>query len=240
MNRERSPGEQLSLPFTKFERFDFDLFQCGEDQEIVPWLKRTASGETSRNIYLWGQVGTGKSHLLQAACTLATDRGNSTAFIPLGQLDELTPEMLSGLEDHGLVCIDSLDCMESNDDWELALFRLFNDRREKHRPIIFSAGKSPNGINIRMPDLKSRLSWDLVFHLKPVDENTMITALKLRARSRMFDLPDDVINYLVKRVSRDTHTLFNTLDRLDEASLRNKKKITIPFVKSLLEEDGKT
>jgi len=97
-----------------------------------------------------------------------------------------------------------------------------------------SADQGPQSIGIQLPDLQSRLAWDLVFHLQPLDEASLIQALQRRARARMFDFPDEVLDYLVKRVSRDTHSLFRLLDRLDEASLASKKKITIPFVKEEL------
>ena len=234
MNSKPFPGDQLALPFSVFERFEFDSFQPGEQVDVITSLKLTAKKESSQNIFLWGKKGSGKSHLLQATCSLASDEGNTAAFIPLAQAQDFSVELLVGLELQDLICIDDLECIANNDEWELALFRLFNERRENNRPTVFSASKSPKGIDIRLPDLKSRLSWDLVLHLSPIDEKSLINALKNRANSRMFDLPDEVIHYLVNRVARDTHTLFDMLDLLDRASLQSGKKITVPFVKSLL------
>ena len=234
MNDTTAPAGQIPLPFARFERIDFELFQSRRNLDAIASLRQAAVGDDRRNIYLWGQSGTGKSHLLQAACTLASDSGRTVAYIPLAHYNEMQPEMLSGLAEYDLVCIDDLNFIQGNVSWEQSLFNLFNEMRDRHKPLLFTADKSPNGIEIKMPDLKSRLTWDLVYHLHPADEELLITALQQRARARMFDLPDDVVDFLVRRVARDTHTLFEVLDRLDNASMQSKKKLTIPFVKATL------
>ena len=234
MNDTTEPAGQIPLPFARFERIDFELFQTRLNLDAVASLRQAAIGDDSRNIYLWGQSGTGKSHLLQSACTLATDCGRTVAYVPLARHRELLQDMLSGLAEYDLVCIDDLNFIQGNESWEQSLFNLFNEMRDRHRPLLFTADSSPNGIGITMPDLKSRLTWDLIYHLHPADEGTLIAALQQRARARMFDLPDDVVEFLVRRVARDTHNLFEVLDRLDNASMQSKKKLTIPFVKSTL------
>ena len=234
MNESDEPAGQIPLPFGGFERIDFELFQAGGNSDPVNSLRQAAVGADNRIIYLWGQPGTGKSHLLQAACSVASDCGRTVAYIPLARYRELSPEMLSGLAEFDLVSIDDLDYVAGDAAWEQSLFNLYNEIQQQRKSLLFTALKSPKGINVTLPDLKSRLTWDLVFHLQPVAEETLMTALQLRARARAFDLPDDVVEFLVKRLTRDTHTLFDVLSRLDHASLQSKKKLTIPFVKSVL------
>jgi DnaA family protein len=225
---------QIPLPFIRFDRFDFAGYVAGPNAAVLDILIRTARGQSRGNLYLWGPSGTGKSHLLQAASSCAADQQLRVAYIPLAQLADLTPGMLQGLDMLDLVCIDDLQHAAGSAPWEQALFHLFNRLRERGRPLLMSADQGPQSIGIQLPDLQSRLAWDLVFHLQPLDEASLIQALQRRARARMFDFPDEVLDYLVKRVSRDTHSLFRLLDRLDEASLASKKKITIPFVKEEL------
>jgi DnaA family protein len=225
---------QIPLPFIRFDRFDFAGYVAGPNAALLDILIRTARGQSRGNLYLWGPSGTGKSHLLQAASSCAADQQLRVAYIPLAQLADLTPGMLQGLDMLDLVCIDDLQHAAGSAPWEQALFHLFNRLRERGRPLLMSADQGPQSIGIQLPDLQSRLAWDLVFHLQPLDEASLIQALQRRARARMFDFPDEVLDYLVKRVSRDTHSLFRLLDRLDEASLASKKKITIPFVKEEL------
>lgn len=225
---------QIPLPFVRFDHLDFDSFQPGRNQAVLDCLIKTARGNEAGNLYLWGQSGSGKSHLLQAVCTMASDHQLTAAYVPLSGIAELSPGMMQGLETLDMVCIDDLHLLAGQDEWEQALFHLFNRMREHQRPLIMTAERNPQNIGIHLRDLESRLCWDLVFHLQPLDESALIRALKQRARARMFDFPDEVLDYLVKRVSRDTHSLFELLDRLDRASLESKQKITIPFVKKQL------
>ncbi len=203
---------------------------------MVDCLLNTAEGHGDRNIYLWGEPGVGKSHLLQAACDSAAQAERPCAYIPLSQFNDFTPEMLSSLEELSLVCVDDIDEVAGKDDWEIAIFNLFNRLRDAKTPLVVSSGRSPKGSLIRLPDLKSRLSWDLTFRLQPLDEAMKSAALKQRARARGFELTDGVTDYLIKRVNRDTHNLFRWLDRLDRHSLIAQRKLTVPFVKQILEE----
>lgn len=228
-------GGQIPLPFTLFDRFDFDLYLPGPNREAVEQLQRMVMEGGIPFIFLWGGPGTGKSHLLQAVCTLAADHGHATAYIPLKNTSELAPPMLEGMERVEFLCIDDLDRVVGEGDWELALFHLFNRLRDAGHGLVISAAHNPRHIDIRLPDLKSRMEWGLGYHLQPLSDRECLTALQQRALARGFTLPDEVADYLVKRIARDTHTMFDLLDRLDNATLVAKKRLTIPFVREQLE-----
>jgi DnaA family protein len=225
---------QIPLPFDKFNRYDIDSFLPGKNQDVLGQLNELVRDTTSKNILIWGLVGTGKSHILQAMCTAITNNNKSAAYIPLTEINDLSPGMLEGLEGMDLVCVDDIDCLAGISEWEQAMFHLFNRIRDSKGCLLISAGQNPKNLLINLPDLKSRLSWDLVYRLELLDETSLFEALKIRANQRRFDLPDEVVDYLFKRVSRDPHHLFNLLDDIDKASISEKKKITIPFVKRLL------
>ena len=235
MMDESGGGTQIPLTFGKYEQIDFDLFEAGENQSALQHLKNILNGDDKLNVYLWGRSGTGKSHLLQASCTAAAKARLNIAYIPLGEAESLSPQMLEGLEDLALICLDDIDSIAGNSEWEQAIFHLYNKLRDVHTPLLITAQHSPKGSPIQLPDLKSRLAWDHVYHLLPPDEKTALLAIRGRARSRGFELPDEVSDYLLKRVARDMHNLFAILDRLDKASLIAKKKLTVPFVKDLLD-----
>ena len=118
-------------------------------------------------------------------------------------------------------------------------FNLFNNMREKQHTLIVASQLNAKAVGLKLPDLESRLSWGITCHLNLLDDRMQGQALQRRARSRSFDIPDDVLDYIVKRVPRDTHSLFKLLDRMDDATLSAKKKLTIPFVKALLDIERK-
>ena len=137
-----------------------------------------------------------------------------------------------------LVCLDDIDEVAGKTQWEMALFDLFNRLTDANTPLVMSSCRSPKGSLIELPDLKSRLSWGLCYHLQPLDDAMKIVALKYRAHERGFELTDQVVEFLIKRVERDTHNLFRWLDRLDRHSLIAAKKIDRGFCKRSPQESG--
>ena len=234
----RTPRSQLPLGFARHDIYTFESYIPGHNGLVVDALQDMAGGSSRANIYLWAGRGAGKTHLLQAVCNLAARSGRPCACIPLRQIDDFTPDLFSSLEELSLVCLDDVDELAGRDAWELALFDLFNRLKDTQTPLVMSAGFSPKGSPVRLPDLKSRLSWGLCYRLEPLDDGDNITALKQRARQRGFELGDQVVEYLIKRVERDTRSLFRWLDRLDRSSLEAQRKLTVDFVKELLETKG--
>jgi len=232
----RSSSPQIPLPLAPPRRLDFGMYWCAADnREAADQLQRLASGAFCDNLYLWGDAGTGKSHLLEAACNLTASLGRRCALVPLSQGHEFLPAILEGLEQLDLVCVDDLDCIGGDAEWERALFNLFNRMREARRPLVFTARRNTRGAGVQLADLASRLAWGLVYRLAPLDETSRLAALKHRAGSRGIQIPEDVLTYLSRRVPRDMHTLFDWLDRLDDETLAAQKKVTVPFVRDLLE-----
>lgn len=190
-------------------------------------------------VYLWGAAGSGKSHLLQAACHDATEAGVGAVYLPLAELGQLTPELLEGLEQMGLVCIEGVETVATNAEWESALFHLYNRVREHGGRLYVAGDAPPAGLGLDLPDLVSRLSWGPVFQLVPLSDEDKLAALRLRARHRGMALPYEVAAYLLKHASRDLHSLFELLEQLDKASLAAKRKLTIPFVRDLVVKSEK-
>ena len=239
MSQEQDVPGQLPLPFDKFDRFEFDQFWPGENDQAVKYLMGLFGGRERQPVYLWGEKSTGKSHLLQAVCTRAASLAMNVAYIPLRQHPVLSPVLLEGLEQLDILCIDDLDQVAGIEQWERALFNLFNEMFDAGKRLVFAANAGPKGIPVRLADLKSRLAWGVTFHLKPLNEEERFRLLQRRARLRGLVLSDELTAYLARRVPRDIQTLLDFLDRLDKASLAAKKKLTIPFVRELLERDGK-
>ena len=233
-----APRSQLPLGLARHDVYTFESYIPGRNGQVVDALQELARGPGRANLYLWAGRGAGKTHLLQAVCSLAARAGRRCACIPLRQIDDFTPELFSSLEELSLVCLDDVDELAGRGAWELALFDLFNRLKDTQTPLVMSAGCSPKGNPVRLPDLKSRLAWGLCYHLEPLDEHENMAALKLRAQERGFELTDQVVEYLIKRVERDTRNLFRWLDRLDRHSLEAQRKLTVDFVKEILAIKG--
>jgi DnaA-homolog protein len=210
----------------------FSGFIAGPNAEAVTSL-RDRIGEW-RSLYLWGDRGTGKSHLLQAACHASATRGAAAVYLPLALNHEYTPDILDGLESLALICIDDLQAIAGLDEWERGLFHLYNQARERGGTIVLAGDRAARSLGLGLLDLVTRLGWDLVFQLHPLDDQGLGEALRLRAEALGLELPEEVVVWLLRRCARDTTVLFALLERLDHASLSAQRRLTIPFVRELV------
>ncbi len=225
---------QLPLGISLREEARFENYLLGENGLLCESLKRSASGQGEQLIYLWGWIGSGRSHLLQAVCHYADAQGHHAAYLPMSELIQFDPTIFDGLEQMDLVCIDDIHLIASLPDWEEAMFHLFNRLRAADVPLIVAASDIPTHLNLSLPDLISRLQWGLVFHVHPIQEDEKIKTLKDRAKSRGFELSDEVLRYIMHHGKRDLTDLLSVLDQLDHASLSAHRRITVPFVKQVM------
>lgn len=155
--------------------------------------------------------------------------------MPLDKRAYFVPEVLDGMEQLALVCIDNIECIAGDEEWEMAIFNLYNRILETGRTRLFITGdRPPRQLSLRLPDLASRLDWGQIYKLQPLSDEEKLLALQLRGKLRGFELPEDVGRFLLKRLDREMRTLFMTLDQLDRASITAQRKLTIPFVKEIL------
>ena len=228
-------SSQLTLGLSLKDEATFTNFYSAKNAEIVAQLKKTVNGQGEKVVYLCGTRGQGCSHLLQAACHYAHQQQMSSVYLPLAQLISLTPEVLNGLELLDLVCMDDLHIIAGNAEWEEAIFHLYNRLYDSGKNIVIAAKDLPKAINLELPDLVSRLSWGFVFQLHPLDDMEKLSILTIRANRRGISLSEEVGKYILTHCPRHMGTLFAALDALDKASLAAQRRLTIPFVKEVLE-----
>jgi DnaA family protein len=226
---------QLAFSFELREEATFTHFFSGKNQQLLTQLEATLlSNNADRIIYFWGNSGVGCSHLLQASCYRAQELGFSVAYIPLKQFSEFSPAILEGLEQIPLICLDDLHQIAGQMQWEEAVFHLFNRVKETTSRLLIAAHASPAQAGFILPDLVSRLQWGLLFQVHELSDEEKLTLLKQRASARGFMLSNEVGQYLLRRCSRSMDVLTSVLEKLDRASLTHQRKLTIPFVKSVL------
>ena len=221
---------QLALPLKLADHAVFDSFVAGGNEVPVAALRDIAAGG-SGSAFLWGPPATGKSHLLQAVCAQVGDR---SVYVPLRDLGPAGPAVIDGMDRRDVVCIDDLDAVAGDGDWEMGLFRLYNDLLARAGRMIVAATAAPREAGIRLADLQSRLTQLPTYRLEPLDDAGRVEALKLRADLRGLELPDDTARYLLTHSRRDMASLYAVLDRLDDEALRAKRRLTVPFVSAVL------
>ncbi len=224
----------LRLPATA----RFDNFIVGPNAEAVAAVRQLATDlatePNSTVVFLSGAAGSGKTHLLQAACRQVEVCAEHSIYLPLADLVEHDPAMLEGLEQYVLLAIDDFQAIAGRRDWEEALFHLFNRQREAGGRWLCAASVAPEHLGVSLPDLRSRLGWGAVYALQPVDDAARMQILTVRAHERGLVLAEDTAQYLLRRCPRDLPALMALLERLDTAALTAQRRLTVPFVKEVL------
>lgn len=237
-------SHQLSLNLRLKDGSSFSNFFPGPNREALERLRAAVVAAATREkaseqtMFLWGADGSGKTHLLQAACRLAQELGKTPVYVPLAEAGALAPSLLEGAEQAALVCLDDVERIAGRPEWEAALFSLIERLRAVGGVLITAAGAPPGRLGLQLPDLTSRLAWGAVYALPPLSDAEKLEAVRLRARNRGFDMPEDVVHYILSRYPRDLHSLFDLLDRIDRASLVQQRRVTIPFLRRLEEMRG--
>jgi DnaA family protein len=222
---------QLTLPFQLHDDATFANFYPNKNEKLLRFLKN----QNEKFIYLWGHKSVGCTHLLQASCRQLREEKHSAIYLPLAELANYTPDILDNLETTELVCLDDIQCIAGKKIMEEAIFNLFNRLQlTSHRLLI--AGKNiPQQLNLQLLDLTSRLSSGLIFQVKELEDEDKFSALQLRAKWRGLELSRETGEFLLNRMPRDFSALIAALEKLDTASLTEQRKLTIPFVKTILE-----
>lgn len=226
-----SPQIPLALKFPPDQQFAAFAGQA----ELRALVERVAVADSSDWLYLAGPSGSGKTHLLLAACAEARRRGLPATFLPAAALAGNLQNALIGHGEAGLVCLDGLEAIAGRREDEVALFHFHNAARQGQVRLIYSAAAMPSALPFVLPDLASRLEQCTRLALEPLDEASRRDVLRQRASRRGLELDDAVLDYLFRRVGRDLVTLTGLLDRLDHASLAAQRRITVPFLRSVLE-----
>jgi DnaA family protein len=229
------PQLPLALRWPRRQRFEY--FHAGANAAALAAVQALASTPGAPWIYLHGAGGSGRSHLLMAACQAASAAGRRVQYLPLATLGD-TAAVLRGVAGSELLALDDLGAIADNGEAEHALFDLYNHARAEGSAMLFAADATPANIHLGLPDLRSRLGACTQFALKPLDDDERRTVLKAQAHARGIELDDTVLDWLFARYARDLGALLDLLDRLDVASLAAQRRITVPFLRGFLRESG--
>lgn len=203
-----------------------DTFVPGRNQELVQVLRTaqdTGSKPDERFIYVWGEPGAGKTHLLKA---LSSREKTRYIAADADADDFLFSEAIT------LYLLD--DCDKLSADAQIAAFALFNQARENNASMLSAGSVAPAFLGVR-DDLRTRLGWGLIYQVHGLTDEEKIDALTRTAQSRGLALSSGVIPYLITHFHRDMRSLAAMLDALDRYSLETKRAVTLPLLRELLE-----
>jgi DnaA family protein len=220
----------------------FDSYVRGENAVALGLLQDAAQSPATPWVLVAGAAGSGKTHLLIAACAAANENGRSAQYLPLRRARDAAStsrpdiaSVLRALTGSDVLALDDIDAIAGDDAAEHALFDLYNRCRGENSTMLFSAAAPPAQLGIGLPDLVSRLSACAQAALKPLADSERREALRQRAQARGLTLDDAVLDWLFARTQRDLGSLTALLDRLDRESLAAQRRITVPFLRQLLE-----
>lgn len=227
-------GPQLALGVRLSDDARFENFHGERNARAAERLVSLCTATEHFVAVVCGDKDTGKSHLLQAGCRRADELGRTSVCMSIDELLRFGPEALVGLDSPSLVALDDLDLIAGNTEWEEAVFHFYNRVADQGHSLLISLKDLPGVLPFELEDLVSRLRHGLVIQLGIYRDDDRMTILRSRAEQRGLVLSDEVAVFIMRRASRELAELLMILDRLDENSLRAQRRLTIPFVKSVM------
>jgi len=199
-------------------------FVAGRNLELLSVLRHAlAGGGSERSFYLWGEAGSGKSHLLQACMCAASDMQRGAVYAQ-GSVPQFAE----------MVAVDDVERLDEAA--QIELFDLYNRMRDSGGMLLVSGTQSPLHLMLR-DDLRTRLGWGLVYQVHGLSDEEKAQTLAQHAQSRGFALPPEVTQYLLRHGRRDLPSLMAALDALDERSLRLHRAPSVPLLKEILQQE---
>lgn len=200
-----------------------ETFVVGRHTEVVDLLhlfaQRFPTSLGERIVYLWGETGAGKSHLLHALA----NQPNASYMNVATEIDYSSEISLYLLD----------DVQNLNDEQQIAAFNLFNQVKENNAFLI-AAGTAPPALLKVREDLRTRLGWGLIYQIHSLTDEEKMAALEVAASARGIALPPGVLSYLMTHYRRDMPALSKMVETLINCALENKRPITLPLLRELL------
>lgn len=233
----------MPLPIHQIDDDTFENFYVENSQALLDSLRQNFGEVHQPFFYIWGGESSGKSHLLKAVSNHYLLNNLNASYIPLDKSQYFSPVVLDNADKLDVICIDDIQIVAGDKEWELALFNLFNKIREQQSLfhsgrktlLLISACCPPNKLNVKLPDLRSRLTWGEVYYLPELKDEQKRTILQRAAYQKGLELSDEAANFLLKHLDRDLKVQLAKLDILDRASLQAQRKLTLPFIKEILQ-----
>ena len=228
--------KQLIFPFQINQKASFDSFFCSPDnQNLMTRLADIVSGPDTSELIIHGEEGSGKSFLMQAICNELSSAEKKFAFIPMKKAFNMGVEIFQNLGSLDAVCIDDLQLILANQDWETALFNLINECQQSNCTLMLSlGGTQPLDESVILPDLLSRIKRMEFIALHAVQDEFFNQAINFVAQQLDIKIEEAELEFLLKHQTRMFSLLVENIITLDNQAASLKRKITIPLIKETL------
>jgi DnaA family protein len=201
-------------------------FLPGRNAELLHALRGLVQPINSEcQLYLWGDLGSGKTHLLHAAVAAAQSHGLSAAYTGATDCSDAL------LAECDLLALDNVEQLDPAA--QISLFNRINAARAGQGRVLVAGSAAPAQLDLRL-DLTTRLGWGLVYQLHALSDIEKAVALASHAAQRGFDLQPGVADYLLRHWRRDLPSLMAALDTLDHYSLETQRLVTVPLLREVL------
>lgn len=228
-------AKQIPINFEFWANQTFSDFFPANNREIINHLKNTTDGSGEPFVFIWGNSGQGKTHLLLACCQEAHNLGVSSFYFDLAApASNNSPEILDGLENFELICFDNIQAIVGKPDWETAFFNFFNQHRDQQHRLIITAQTAPNALAFSLPDLVTRINWGLSLKINALSDQEKLELIAHKAQQMGTEIAPSAARFLLNHYDRSLTSIWAALDKLDAASLAAKRKLTLPFLKEVL------
>src|SRR5574343_1075465 len=198
-----------------------DNFVPGGNGEAVAALTGWLAGLLEATVFcLHGEAGCGKSHLLQAS--------------GFHYIDAASNPSLAGVKANEPLAVDNVDALDG--EGQIALFALFNQIKTNGSRLLTAAPQPPAHLALR-EDLRTRLGSGLIYRLQDLSDDEKNAAVAGLAKERALKLSPEAIAYLLRHVSRDMRTLAMLVVALDQYTLEQKRPVTLPLLREMLQAD---
>jgi len=229
---------QIALPLRFDRHFSFDNYVSPQSSLIVGNLKALIADDGESMIGLYGASDSGKTHLINACAHYARQQGASFQLYDGLDLSQFDAAGFDGPETCEILAVDNLDALCGNRLWEEKFYQIINSCKNEGLRLVFTLSENPSSLKCRLADFQSRLSWGLLLQLPTTAETDIGKVIKLRAGLLGIELSKEVIAYLMVHYSRELSRQIEILRILDQASLSEQKRITVPLVKQILADQS--
>lgn len=231
-------------------KYNFANFVIGNNNRLAhagALAVAQSPGRAYNPLFLYGKVGLGKTHLLQAIAHHVMNNESNMSFTYLSS-EQFTNELINSIRDDrtarfrnkyrntDILLVDDIHFLAGKERTQEEFFHTFNALHETHKQIVLSSDRPPSEISALEKRLVSRFEWGLIADIQPPDLETRIAILKKKAVIDNLDLPDEVIIFIAERIKTNIRKLEGCLIRLVAHSSLFKEKIDMNSIKDILRD----